>query len=186
MPLVSVGALGISGMMHGYMPFDREGKLLVPFRTWRNNITGDASRELTQLFGYQIPQRWSIAHLYQAILNGEPHVKAVSYTHLDVYKRQGYQGLDATAFLEKDFPEDAGAIRWLQETVEGQPVVLEAQGDSYSDCERVSAMTGLPTVAGWYVHQWLWRNDLAALNGRVEDVENIYTGTDPVFDLPGL
>ena len=78
-PLVSVGALGISGMMHGYMPFDREGKLLVPFRTWRNNITGDASRELTQLFGYQIPQRWSIAHLYQAILNGEPHVKEVDY-----------------------------------------------------------------------------------------------------------
>ena len=99
----------------------------------------------------------------------------------NVWDPKGYQGLDATAFLEKDFPEDAGAIRWLQETVEGQPVVLEAQGDSYSDCERVSAMTGLPTVAGWYVHQWLWRNDLAELNGRVEDVENIYTGTDPVF-----
>ena len=99
----------------------------------------------------------------------------------NVWDPKGYQGLDATAFLETDFPEDAGAIRWLQETVEGQPVVLEAQGDSYSDCERVSAMTGLPTVAGWYVHQWLWRNDLAELNGRVEDVKNIYTGTDPVL-----
>ena len=54
----------------------------------------------------------------------------------NVWDSKGYQGLDATAFLEKDFPEDAGAIRWLQETVKGQPVVLEAQGDSYSDCEQ--------------------------------------------------
>lgn len=99
----------------------------------------------------------------------------------NVWDPKGYQGLDATAFLETDFPEDAGAIRWMQEQIKGQPVVLEAQGDSYSDCERVSAMTGFPTVAGWYVHQWLWRNDLAELNGRVEDVKNIYTGTDPVF-----
>ena len=99
----------------------------------------------------------------------------------NVWDPKGYQGLDATAFLETDFPEDAGAIRCMQEQIKGQPVVLEAQGDSYSDCERVSAMTGFPTVAGWYVHQWLWRNDLAELNGRVEDVKNIYTGTDPVF-----
>ena len=58
-------------MMHGYMPFDKEGNLLVPFRTWRNNITGEASRKLSELFKYNIPQRWSIAHLYQAILKGE-------------------------------------------------------------------------------------------------------------------
>ena len=103
MPLVSVRALGISGMMHGYMPFDREGKLLVPFRTWRNNITGDASRELTQLFGYQIPQRWSIAHLYQAIFNGEPHVKEVDYiTTLAGYvhwKLTGQKVLGVAGFL---------------------------------------------------------------------------------------
>ena len=96
----------------------------------------------------------------------------------NVWDPEGYQGLDATAFLETDFPEDAKAIRWLMENVQGQPVVLEAHGDSYSDCERVSAMTGLPTVAGWYVHQWLWRNDLAELNQRVEDVRTIYTSTD--------
>ena len=77
--LTSVGAMGISAMMHGYMPFDKEGKLLVPFRTWRNNITGKASRKLSELFQYNIPQRWSIAHLYQAILNGEPHVKDIDY-----------------------------------------------------------------------------------------------------------
>ena len=66
-------------MMHGYMPFDKEGNLLVPFRTWRNNITGEASRKLSELFQYNIPQRWSIAHLYQAILKGEPHVKDIDY-----------------------------------------------------------------------------------------------------------
>ena len=77
--LTRVGAIGISAMMHGYMPFDKAGNLLVPFRTWRNNITGEASRKLSELFQYNIPQRWSIAHLYQAILNGEPHVKDIDY-----------------------------------------------------------------------------------------------------------
>lgn len=75
----SLAAIGISAMMHGYMPFDKEGNLLVPFRTWRNNITGEASRKLSELFQYNIPQRWSIAHLYQAILKGEPHVKDIDY-----------------------------------------------------------------------------------------------------------
>lgn len=77
--LGSVGAIGISAMMHGYMPFNREGELLVPFRTWRNNITKQASDQLTELFHYNIPQRWSIAHLYQAILNKEVHVKEIDY-----------------------------------------------------------------------------------------------------------
>ena len=72
--LKKIGAIGFSAMMHGYMVFDGEDELLVPFRTWRNNITGQASEELTKLFGYHIPQRWSIAHLYQSILNGEEHV----------------------------------------------------------------------------------------------------------------
>ena len=77
--LTSVGAMGISAMMHGYMPFNKEGELLVPFRTWRNNITEEASSVLTELFNYNIPQRWSIAHLYQAILNKEEHVKEIDY-----------------------------------------------------------------------------------------------------------
>ena len=77
--LKKVGALGISAMMHGYLPFDADGKLLVPFRTWRNNITEEASEKLTDLFGFHIPQRWTIAHLYQAILNGEPHVADIDY-----------------------------------------------------------------------------------------------------------
>ncbi len=77
--LTTVGAIGFSAMMHGYMVFDREERLLVPFRTWRNTITGEASDKLTELFGYNIPQRWSIAHLYQAILNGEDHVKDIAF-----------------------------------------------------------------------------------------------------------
>ena len=84
--LTSVGAFGVSAMMHGYMPFNKEGELMVPFRTWRNNITGEASEKLAELFHYNIPQRWSIAHLYQAILNGEEHVKDIDYiTTLEAY-----------------------------------------------------------------------------------------------------
>ncbi|MCJ7734154.1 MAG: FGGY-family carbohydrate kinase [Anaerolineales bacterium] len=77
-PLQVVGTLGISGMMHGYLVFDKGGSLLTPFRTWRNTITGEAAENLTELFQFNIPQRWSIAHLYQAILNKEPHVRDIS------------------------------------------------------------------------------------------------------------
>ena len=95
-----------------------------------------------------------------------------------VWDPSQYQGLDATAYLETTFPEDAAAIRWLNDNVTGDPVVLEANGDSYSDYERVSAMTGLPTVLGWYVHEWLWRGDTGALNERAQEVETIYTSTN--------
>ena len=72
-------AIGISGMMHGYLPFNKEGELLADFRTWRNTITGEAAKELTELFRFNIPQRWSIAHLYQAILNGESHISQIAH-----------------------------------------------------------------------------------------------------------
>jgi sugar (pentulose or hexulose) kinase len=78
-PLRTIGAIGFSAMMHGYMAFAKDGNLLVPFRTWRNTITAQAAKELTDLFQFNIPQRWSIAHLYQAILNKEPHIKDISY-----------------------------------------------------------------------------------------------------------
>jgi sugar (pentulose or hexulose) kinase len=77
--VTSTGSIGFSGMMHGYMVFGESGNLLVPFRTWRNNITGPASEELTRLFDYPIPQRWSIAHLYQSIMNGEHHVSDIKF-----------------------------------------------------------------------------------------------------------
>ncbi len=77
--LENIGSIGFSGMMHGYMAFDSKGELLVPFRTWRNSITGEAADKLTDLFQFNIPQRWSIAHLYQAILNQEAHVKDIAF-----------------------------------------------------------------------------------------------------------
>lgn len=77
--ITNIGAIGFSAMMHGYMAFDENGGLLAPFRTWRNSITGKAAAELTELFSFNIPERWSIAHLYQAILNGEEHVSSIKY-----------------------------------------------------------------------------------------------------------
>lgn len=85
-PVKTIGAIGFSAMMHGYMPFDEEDRLLVPFRTWRNTMTEEASKELTELFQYPIPQRWSIAHLYQAILKKEEHVSRIRFmTTLEGY-----------------------------------------------------------------------------------------------------
>ena len=77
--LTKVGAIGFSAMMHGYMAFDKDEKLLVPFRTWRNTITEEAASKLTEAFQFNVPQRWSIAHLYQAILNKEEHVGDIAY-----------------------------------------------------------------------------------------------------------
>lgn len=74
-----VGCIGFSAMMHGYLPFDGGGKILSPFRTWQNTTTAPASAELSELFSFNIPQRWSIAHLYQSILNGEEHVKDIRF-----------------------------------------------------------------------------------------------------------
>lgn len=75
----TTGAIGFSGMMHGYMAFDKNNNLLTPFRTWRNNFTGQASEELTALFNYPIPQRWTVAHLYQAVLNQEKHITEIDF-----------------------------------------------------------------------------------------------------------
>ena len=74
-----LAAIGISAMMHGYMPFDKKGHILVPFRTWRNTNTAKAAAELSELFVYNIPLRWSISHLYQAILDNEEHVAEIDY-----------------------------------------------------------------------------------------------------------
>ncbi len=74
-----ISAMGVSGMMHGYLAFDKDWNLLAPFRTWQNTMTGQAAEALTEAFGFNIPQRWSIAHLYQAVLNGEAHVKSIAH-----------------------------------------------------------------------------------------------------------
>ena len=91
--LTTVAAIGVSAMMHGYLAFDENDELLVPFRTWRNTSTGQAAAELTELFGVTIPLRWSIAHLHQAVLSGEPHVDRVRHiTTLAGYVHQMLTG----------------------------------------------------------------------------------------------
>ena len=129
--LTSVGALGISAMMHGYMPFDKEGKLLVPFRTWRNNITGEASEKLMELFQYNIPQRWSIAHLYQAILNGEEHVKDIDYMcTLEAYVHRMLTGKRVLGIGDAAgmFPVDSEKKDYNQEMVEKFDKLVEPYG----------------------------------------------------------
>ena len=78
-PLKKLSAIGLSAMMHGYLPFDAEMKLLTPFRTWRNTMTGEAAEKLTEAFSFNMPQRWSLTHLYQAVLNSEAHVPDIRF-----------------------------------------------------------------------------------------------------------
>jgi YYY domain-containing protein len=103
---------------------------------------------------------------------------AVNGWYGNIFKLSRYKGLDATEFMETKLPDDMLAIDWLNDNVTGMPVVLEANGDSYTDYERVSVMTGLPTVLGWRTHEWLWKSDTSILDARAADIERIYTSTD--------
>ena len=108
-----VAAAGVSAMMHGYLAFDRDWNLLVPFRTWQNTITGPAAAELTELFGFNVPQRWSIAHLYQAVLNGEEHVSRIAHiTTLAGYIHYMLTGVHAVGVGEASgmFPIDSALL----------------------------------------------------------------------------
>ncbi len=106
----SIKAIGISGMMHGYLAFDRDWNLLTPFRTWQNTMTAEAAKELTALFSFNIPQRWSIAHLYQAVLNGEAHIDRIAHiTTLAGYIHFMLTGVNAVGIGEASgiFPIDS-------------------------------------------------------------------------------
>ena len=108
-----IAAAGVSAMMHGYLAFDKDWKLLTPFRTWQNTITGQAAAELTGLFGFNIPQRWSIAHLYQAVLNKEEHIPQVAHiTTLAGYIHYMLTGVNAVGVGEASgmFPIDSAAL----------------------------------------------------------------------------
>ncbi len=108
-----IAAAGVSAMMHGYLAFDKDWNLLTPFRTWQNTITGAAAAELTQLFGFNIPQRWSIAHLYQAVLNQEEHVPKIAHiTTLAGYIHYQLTGVNAVGVGEASgmFPIDSAAL----------------------------------------------------------------------------
>lgn len=106
----SIQAMGVSAMMHGYLAFDKDWNLLIPFRTWQNTITAQAAAELTELFGFNIPQRWSIAHLYQAVLNGEEHIGRIAHiTTLAGYVHYMLTGVNAVGIGEASgvFPIDS-------------------------------------------------------------------------------
>ena len=132
--ITNLKAIGFSAMMHGYLAFDKNDELLVPFRTWRNTITGDAAAELTREFNFNIPERWSIAHLYQAMLNKEEHVKDVAffttlagYVH---YKLTGKKVLgvgDASGM----FPIDSKTCNYDAAMVAQFDKLVESKGYSF-------------------------------------------------------
>ena len=117
----NICAMGVSAMMHGYLAFDKDWNLLTPFRTWQNTVTGQAAAELTALFGFNIPQRWSIAHLYQAILNEEPHVPQIAHiTTLAGYVHYMLTGINAVGVGETSgmFPINSEALDYDREMME--------------------------------------------------------------------
>ena len=119
--LKRVAAIGVSGMMHGYLPFDRNGRQLAEFRTWRNTITSRAADELSALFRFNIPQRWSIAHLYQAILNHEEHINEIAYlTTLSGYIHYRLSGEHVMGIGEASgmFPIDSEKFDYDEEMLE--------------------------------------------------------------------
>ncbi len=119
--LTRLAAFGVSAMMHGYLPFDKAGKQLAGFRTWRNTMTGPAAAELTDLLGFNIPQRWSIAHLYQAMLNGEEHVGAIDHlTTLAGYVHWQLSGQKVLGVGEASgmFPIDSDACDFDQRMID--------------------------------------------------------------------
>jgi len=132
--LTRIGSMGISAMMHGYMAFDEAGELLVPFRTWRNTITGEAAKKLTELFDYNIPQRWSIAHLYQAVLNKEEHLSKLDFfTTLAGYIHWKLTGKKVLGVGDASgmFPIDPADGQYEKEMVRKFETLMEPEGYSW-------------------------------------------------------
>jgi len=125
---------------------------------------------------------YSIVGLYSLLLVG-------TYSYFAVFSYynnlQNYKGLNGINYLSSTYPTDAPAISWIQNNIKGQPVVLEAQGDSYTDYARISANTGLPTVLGWPVHEWLWRGTYSIVPPRTTDIQTMYEtrSTQTFLDL---
>ncbi len=129
--LTKIRAAGFSAMMHGYLVFGKDGKQLVPFRTWRNTSTGRAAEQLSQAFSFNIPQRWSIAHLYQAALDGEKHVKDVSYmTTLAGYVHWKLTGIKTVGTGEASgmFPLDCRINDYDADMLEKFDALIKARG----------------------------------------------------------
>ncbi|MBQ3101218.1 MAG: ATPase [Clostridia bacterium] len=146
-----IAAVGISGMMHGYLAFDEDWNLLTPFRTWQNTVTGQAAAELTELFGFNIPQRWSIAHLWQAILNGEAHVSQIAHiTTLAGYVHHTLTGVNALGVGEASgmFPIDSENLCYDAEMVKKFDALLSSRGIDKKITDLLPAVLSAGEQAG--------------------------------------
>lgn len=149
--LETIGAMGFSAMMHGYMPFDKDDNLMVPFRTWRNNITEPATKVLTPLLGQQIPQRWTIAHLYQAILNGESHLEKLDFvTTLAGYAHWRLTGekVLGTGDASGVFPIDSEKIDYDEEKVAKFDALIADKNYSWKLRDVLPGIKNAGEVAG--------------------------------------
>ncbi len=150
--LESVEALGISGMMHGYLAFDKDWNLLAPFRTWQNTITADAARELTEALGFNIPQRWSIAHLYQAVLNGEEHIGKIAHiTTLAGYVHYMLTGVNAIGIGEASgvFPIDSKHLCYNKEMLLKTEELFAKHKVSFKVCDVLPKVLTAGENAGY-------------------------------------
>jgi uncharacterized membrane protein len=130
-------------------------------------------------FGRTLRQKWRAGVGLILFLVSLTYIQnAVNAWYGNIFDRSGYEGLDAAAFMVDTMPDDALAVAWLNDNVSGSPVILEANGDSYTDYQRVSVITGLPTLLGWHSHEWLWKGDTSLLDARAADIETIYTSFD--------
>jgi sugar (pentulose or hexulose) kinase len=133
--LRTVAAMGVSGMMHGYVALDADGRLLLPFRTWRNNITGEACAELSPLLDFAVPQRWTIAHLYQSILEEQPHVPQIAHlTTLAGYVHWRLTGEHAVGVGEASgiFPIDPRMGDWDADRMERFDALIAPRGSGWT------------------------------------------------------
>ena len=149
--LTRVASMGFSAMMHGYLPFGHEGQLLAPFRTWRNTTTGQAAEILSERFNFNIPQRWSIAHLYQAILNGEDHVPDVAFiTTLAGYVHWKLTGENVLGVGDASgvFPIDSNTCDYDQAMVDSFDALVADKGYSWKLRDILPRVAGAGDNAG--------------------------------------
>ncbi|HIR07084.1 MAG TPA: ATPase [Candidatus Pullichristensenella stercoripullorum] len=165
--LADVAAAGVSGMMHGYLAFDKDWNLLTPFRTWQNTMTAQAAEELTALFGFNIPQRWSIAHLYQAILNGEEHVSRIAHiTTLAGYIHFMLTGVNAIGVGEASgmFPIDDKTCAYDEGMLDKFDALIEKRGLPW----KIRDVLPKPLMAGENAGS-LTKEGSARLNGQLKE-----------------
>ena len=165
--LEDVAAAGVSGMMHGYLAFDKDWNLLAPFRTWQNTMTAQAAEELTALFGFNIPQRWSIAHLYQAVLNGEEHISRIAHiTTLAGYIHHALTGVNAVGVGEASgiFPVDDKTCGYDEGMLDKFDALIAPRGLPW----KIRDVLPKPLAAGENAGS-LTKEGAALLNGQLKE-----------------